>query len=65
VSIIGGITMNKPEDFLRKQKSDLLSSINETMEKGKVDREVLEIMKELVDKIKIKNSMEEYFDDID
>ena len=57
--------MDKPDDFLQKQKADLLSCINETMEKGSVDEEVLKIMKELVDKIKIKKSMEEYFDDLD
>jgi len=57
--------MDRPDDFLQKQKSALLTSINETMEKGTVDKEVLEIMKELVDKIKIKKSMEEYFDDLE
>jgi len=57
--------MDKPDDFLQKQKCDLLTSIDKTMEKGNVDKEVLEIMKELVDKIKIKKSMEEYFDDLE
>ena len=61
----GGVTMDKPDDFLQKQKSDLLASINETMEKGNVDKEILEIMRELVDKIKIKRNMEEYFDDLE
>jgi len=57
--------MDKPDDFLQKQKTDLLINIDKTMEKDTVDKEVLEIMKELVDKIKIKKSMEEYFDDLD
>lgn len=57
--------MDKPEDFLQKQKADLLTSIDKTMEKGNVDKEILEIMKELVDKIKIKKGMEEYFEDLE
>jgi len=57
--------MDKLDDFLQKQKIDLLTNINKTMEKGTVDKEILEIMKELVDKIKIKKNMEEYFDDLD
>lgn len=55
--------MDKPEDFLQKQKTNLLASINETMEKGSVDKKVLEFMKEFVDKLKVKKSMEEYFDE--
>lgn len=57
--------MSKPNELWHKQKSDLLVSINETMEKGDVDNKVLEVMKELLDNIKVKNSMEEYFDDLD
>jgi len=49
-----------------KHKSDLLGSINTTMEKGSVDKEVLEIMKELLDYIKpMKQKMEDYVDDLD
>ena len=49
-----------------KHKSDLLGSINATMEKGSVDKEVLEIMKELLDYVKPKKQkMEDYFDDLD
>jgi tRNA(Phe) wybutosine-synthesizing methylase Tyw3 len=55
--------VDKPEDFLQKQKTNLLASINETMEKGSVDKKVLEFMKEFVDKLKVKKSMEEYFDE--
>lgn len=45
-----------------KRKSDLITSINATMEKGEVDKEVLETMRELVENVKIKKaSMEEYF----
>ena len=57
--------MSKPNELWHKQKSDLLVSINETMEKGDVDNKVLEVMKELLDNIKVKNSMEGYFDDLD
>lgn len=53
-------------DLWQKRKSALLESIDETMEKGTVDQEILESMKKLLDKVKIKkSSMEEYFDDLD
>lgn len=55
--------MSKPEDRWQKQKSNLLENITETMEKGNVDKKVLEIMTELLDSVKVKNSMEEYFDE--
>jgi hypothetical protein len=52
--------------FWEKHKSDLLGSINVVMEKGSVDKEVLEIMKELVENIKpIKQNMEDYLDDLE
>lgn len=49
-----------------KRKTDLLSSINATIEKGAVDKEVLEVMKELVENVKLKKrTMEDYFNDLD
>jgi len=52
--------------FWEKRKTDLLGSINAVMEKGSVDKEVLEIMKELVENIKPKKqSMEDYLDDLE
>jgi len=50
-----------------KRKSDLLSSINATIEKGSdVDKETLELMKALVEKVKLrKRTMEDYFNDLD
>jgi tRNA(Phe) wybutosine-synthesizing methylase Tyw3 len=57
--------MDKLDNFLQRQKIDLLTSIDKTIEKGNVDKEVLEIMKELVDKIKIKKNMEDYFNDLE
>lgn len=48
-----------------KRKSDLITSINATMKEGKVDKDVLEVMKELVENVKIKKvSMEEYFGEL-
>jgi len=35
------------------------------MEKGNVDKEVLQIMKELLEHAKVNNSIENYFDDLD
>ncbi len=48
-----------------KRKSDLITSINATMEEGKIEKEVLETMRELVKNVKIKKtSMEEYFGEL-
>jgi tRNA(Phe) wybutosine-synthesizing methylase Tyw3 len=57
--------MNKPQELWQKKKSDLLAVINETMEQGNVDKDVLEIMKELIDNAIVKSSMEDYFDDLE
>lgn len=47
-----------------KRKSDLITSINATIENGEVDKEVLSVMKELVENVKIKKtSMEKYFEE--
>lgn len=49
-----------------KRKSDLLVSINATIEKGAVDKEILEAMKKLVENVKLKKrTMEDYFNDLD
>lgn len=49
-----------------KHKSDLLVSINATIKNGNVDQKVLEIMKELVESVKLKKqSMNDYFEDLD
>lgn len=48
-----------------KRKSDLITNIDEAMKSGKVDKETLQVMRELVEHIKIKRkSMEEYFDEM-
>ena len=48
-----------------KRKSDLITSINATIENGEVDKEVLSVMKELVENVKIKKtSMGKYFDEL-
>lgn len=52
--------------FWEKHKLELLGSISTVMEKGSVDKEVLEIMKELVENIKPKKqNMEDYLDDLE
>ncbi len=44
------------------KKIDLLENINRTMDEGRItDPEVLEIMKELLETVKIKVSMKDYF----
>jgi len=57
--------MDKPQEIWQKKKSNLLDSINETMEKGSVDKEVLQIMKELLENAKVNNSIGEYFDNLE
>ena len=57
--------MDKPQEIWQKKKSNLIASINATMEKGIVDKEVLEIMKELLENAKVDCSIEDYFDDLE
>lgn len=47
-----------------KRKQELLNGIHETIEKGSVDIEVLEIMKELVKNAKARNSISTYYDEV-
>jgi hypothetical protein len=45
------------------KKSDLLKNINMTLEEGRcIDPEVLEIMREMLETVKVKVSMQDYFD---
>lgn len=55
--------MNKPDDLWQKKKSNLLESIDEAMEEGSVDKDILEAMRRLLGNVKVKNSMEDYFDE--
>jgi len=49
-----------------KRKSDLMGSINTALEKGSTEKEVLEIMKELLEHTRPrKRSMEDYLDDLE
>lgn len=43
------------------KKSELLSNINKTIESGNVDKEILEVMKELLEVTNVKISISEYF----
>lgn len=45
------------------KKSDLLKNINMTLEEGRcIDPEVLEIMREMLETVKVKVNMKDYFD---
>lgn len=58
--------MNKPQDIWHKQKSNLLASINETIKKGTADKETLEVMRELLENVKVrKKGIEDYFNDLE
>ena len=45
------------------KKSELLSSINRTIESGNVNNDVLEVMKELLEVTKVRVSINDYFKD--
>ncbi len=45
------------------KKSELLSNINKTIESGSENNDVLEVMKELLEVVKVKVSINEYFKD--
>ena len=45
------------------KKSELLNNINKTIESGNVDKEILEVMKELLEVTNVKTSISEYFND--
>lgn len=44
-----------------RKKEELLKGIDDTLERGKVDTEVLVLMREMVKKSRIRVSMEEFF----
>jgi len=49
-----------------RRKSDLMGSINAAIEKGSTEKEVLEIMRELLEHAKPRRQkMEDYFEDLD
>ena len=52
------------EDGWPKKQKELLDGIHETMEKGSVNVEVLEIMKELVKNAKARNSIADYYNEV-
>jgi len=45
------------------KKSELLNNINKAIESGNADKEVLEVMKELLEVTNVKISISEYFKD--
>ena len=45
------------------KKSELLSNIDKTIKSGNVSKEVLEIMKDLLEVTNVKTSISEYFND--
>lgn len=53
----------KSEEEWEARKSALLDGIDTALTKETVDKEVLEIMKELISSTKVINTMEEYYED--
>ena len=51
------------EQLWGSKKSELLDNINETIKFGNVDKEVLEVMKELLEVTNVKISISDYFKD--
>jgi len=51
------------EQFWKEKKLDLIDSIDTAMENGETDKDILELMKEFVKGVKVKSSIEDYFDE--
>lgn len=47
------------------KKQELVNSIRTTIEEGGMDKEVLEIMLEMVENARVKNSIKNYYDEIE
>lgn len=50
-------------DVNKEWKDEVLAEIDKAIQRGNVDKETLELMKELVKNAKLKTSMTEYFKD--
>ena len=55
--------MTDYDDVWKQKKEDILNGIDKLMEEGFVDKDILNLMKELAEKAKIRPSMGEYMDD--
>ena len=55
----------KNEEWWVRRKKELLEGIHETIENGAVDVEVLRIMKELIKNAKARNSIANYYDEME
>lgn len=51
----------KNEEYWAVKKTELLEGIDIVIEQDSVDKEVLEIMRELINNTKVANTMEEYY----
>lgn len=51
------------DEIWNQKKSDILNGIDRLLEEGTVEKETLEVMKVLLEKAKVKRSMEEFMDD--
>jgi tRNA(Phe) wybutosine-synthesizing methylase Tyw3 len=51
------------DDIWALKKMEILDGIDAAMEKGSVDKDLLDIMKELLSSCKVKVSMKEYFEE--
>ena len=50
-------------DIDKKWKEDFLAQLDKTIERGSVNKETLELMKELLKNAKLKSSITEYYKD--
>ncbi|RKZ10841.1 hypothetical protein DRQ25_01665 [Candidatus Fermentibacteria bacterium] len=55
--------MYSDDDIWALKKMEILDGIDTAMEDGSVDKEVLDLMKEILDSCKVKTSMKEYFEE--
>lgn len=49
----------------KNKKQELLNGIHATIREGKTEPEVLEIMKEIVENVKVRSSIKDYYDEME
>ena len=55
--------MTNYDNIWKQKKEDILSGIDKLIEEGFSDRELLEIMRELAQKARVNQSMEDFIDE--
>ena len=51
------------DDIWKQKKKDILNGINKLMSEDSVDKEILDVMKEMVERTQVRPSMGDYMDE--